>query len=679
VDNARVGYRSAIGHSVFALDRAQLRRWSALRRGVLVAATFAVGALAADAQTAALASVASLFVGLQDRTASPTFTARVMAVQSCLFAAVVLVAGLLSDQRLVPGLILAASAVIAGLAGEHDPTVSRMFGDVMPVAAFLGLSTVDDRAALQAAIAVLAAGLAQALATRLSVRLEGDITERRALAAALQAVAAHLDDALLRQRTDTGPTASERLLAAEEVLGASDLGKDRLAALRTLLADAELLRHEAGAVRLRRAHALPITDEAAVADALATAATALRAAAALLATPSVPKLGDRRASAAGRALERCEHAAAAATTAPGSDLTVQALSALTLRLARHARRVQDVAEERSSSRSRRVWNGWPPYLRHPSQRDLIAGSRLGAAAIMSLALAEALQVPHGAWVAATAVALLRPTGHAMTADAIARALGTLAAVALVIPLVGLTENSPLAQIAVVLLLAVATFAIAQANEGLYVMASAAQIVFTRAVVGDEPIAVAVARVEDVALGVAIAVAFLLLLPISHGRRLARDLADYAEATASWLGSVAGLDGARTIDPASQRQRVREARVHVQRSLELRTIEPWGGGLSPRTGAAVFLHLHEVARTVVAAERATEHGDSFAPGTRSRAEDVAAALRGTAATLRGHPPAAAPAAGRGLPSEGTGLIADLMADAAVEARSALTAAAGPLPH
>ena len=114
----------------------------------------------ADAEVAALASVASLFVGLQDRIAAPTSTTRVMAAQSCLFAGAVLIAGLFSDLWVVPAVVLASAAAIAGLVGEHDPVVSRMFGDVMPVSAFLGLSTVDDRAAIQAAAAVLLAGAA---------------------------------------------------------------------------------------------------------------------------------------------------------------------------------------------------------------------------------------------------------------------------------------------------------------------------------------------------------------------------------------------------------------------------------------------------------------------------------------------------------------------------------------
>jgi uncharacterized membrane protein YccC len=674
MQNAPVGYRSAIGHSVLAVDRAQLRRWSALRRGALVAATFAVGALVADVEVAALASVASLFVGLQDRTAAPTFTARVMAAQSCLFAGVVLVAGLLSDQWLVPAVILAAAATTAGLAGGHDPIVSRMFGDVMPVAAFLGLSTVDDRAAVQAAAAVLLAGLAQALATRLSVRLEGDLIERRVLAAALRAVADHLDDALLRQRTDTGRNASERLLAAAEVLHASDLGKRRRAVLLALLSDGELLREEAGAVRLRRAHGLSIPDEQAVAASLQRAATALRAIATLLATPALPKIGDRKATAARTALDRCGFEAAAVLEHPaGQDTTATALAALTARLVGDARALSTVAEERSKDRSRRVWSGWPEYLRQPSHRDLLAGGRLGAAAIASLGLAAALHVPHGAWVAATAVALLRQTGHALTTDAIARALGTFAAVALVIPLVALTQPSRLAELAVVLLLSTATFAIAQANEGLYVVSSAAQIAFTRAVVGEDPVAVAVARVEDVALGVAIAIAFLLLLPISYGRRLAQDLADYAEATASWLAAVAGLPDADPEERADRRRRVRLARVNVQRSLELRTIEPWGGGLSPRSGAAVFGHLHEVARTVVTAERAIEHGEWVDPRARSGAEQAAAALQNTAAALRGRPHSPPPRTAMATAGEGSDHVAGLMDEAVTEARAALIAA------
>ena len=668
-----MGYVGTLGRSVFALDLSKLRRWSALRRGVLVAATFAIGALVIDPEAGALASVASLFVGLQDRNASSSYTSRVMLVQSFLFAGVVLVGGVFSDVWVVPVIVLAGSAVVAGLAAEHDRAISRMFGDVMPVAAFLGLSTVENTEAMAWGLAVLLAGLAQALSARLSVRVEGDLIERRTVAAALTAVADHLDDALARQRSTTGRDAEERLLDCREALAASDESLVRIQALRAVLADAEVLRQEAGALRLRRAHGLPVVQEDEVAHALALASTALRASATILSTPPVAHLGDRKAHRAEAALSASDEAAARILALPRANPTAGALARETRRLSQDIQHVGSAGAGRSTVRSRRVGEGMGDYLRHPSRRDAVTGARLGLATVVSLAVAALLQVPHGAWVASTAVALLRPDRRALTADTLARALGTVAAAVLVLPLVLLTGGEPISSLLIVFLLSTATFVIAQANEGLYVLASAAQAVFTRAVVGEVPVDVAVARIEDVALGSAIALAFLLLLPITHGRRLARALAAYAETTATYAQAVGGqLAGRRPQGWSAMREEMRDARVQVQHGIDLRRIEPWGPGLSVERGSAAFAHLHEAARFTAAAERALRHGEPADADDAALAQQTARVLHATAETLRSRgkamnapfPAGEAPAAGD--------IVSVLLDDAAAQAQAALDA-------
>jgi uncharacterized membrane protein YccC len=220
---------------------------------------------------------------------------------------------------------------------------------------------------------------------------------------------------------------------------------------------------------------------------------------------------------------------------------------------------------------------------------------------------------------------------------------------------------------------VATFVIAQANEGLYVLASAAQVVFTRAAVGENPLDVAVARVEDVALGSVIAIAFLLLVPVSHGRRLARDLAAYADATATWIDAVAGLAaGGHPSGWKEMRRGVRDARVHVQQGLDLRTIEPWGPGLSTARGTAAFLHIHEVARSTAAVERALKHGEPAGPGAGDMARATSATLRATGSALRGGGAGPAPSAPVPTPSPECGVVVTLLASGAAHAAAALDA-------
>ena len=296
-DNRRVGYRRAIWRSVYSVDLTTMRRWSAVRRGILVPVTMVVGGLLTDPEIGTLAGMSALFVGLQERNASASYTSRVMIVQSFFFAAVVFVGGALKHLW-APPIVLALTAVAAGLAAYNDRAMSRMFGDVMPVAAFLGLSAVETRTAAVMALAVLFGGLAQALLARVSVPIEEDIMERRPVAAALVAVADHLDDALPRRSTSTGRAAEERIMSAVETLAVSDLAKERRRDLRSLVADAELLRQEAAAIRVRRALDLPVGPENQVGDALANASRALRSVAAALTSVRIPGRYDYAAEAA---------------------------------------------------------------------------------------------------------------------------------------------------------------------------------------------------------------------------------------------------------------------------------------------------------------------------------------------------------------------------------------------
>jgi uncharacterized membrane protein YccC len=673
-----VGYARTVGRSVFALDLTKLRHWSAVRRGVVVVATFGVVAVITTPEIGALASVSSLYVGLQDRNASSTYTSRVMLVQSVLFAGVVLVSGLFSTTALVPATVLTVTAVIAGLAAEHDKAISRMFGDVMPVAAFLGLSTVEPREALVSATAVLLAGLAQAASARLTVRVEGDIIERRMVAAALAAVADHLDDALCRQRTDTGAAAEDRLQAASAALSASDLVTSRRAALERLLADAEVLRQEAASIRLRTSRGLPMAGESEVTGAVGLASRTLRAAAVVLTAVHTPGLGNHKAEAAQRQVAACREVADAVIALPRNEFTARSLARQTRRVARDLRRVTRTEEARDRGLTRRVGEGMRGYLLHPRRRDAVTAGRLGAATLVSLALAAALQVPHGSWVAATAVALLRPDRRALTSDTIARSLATVVGSLMVIPVVYVVGDIPAADAIMVFLLSTATFVIAQANEGLYVLAGSVQTIFTRAAVGEDPVVTAVARVEDVALGAAIAILFLLLIPVSHGRRLARDLARYTDATADWIDAVAGLAaGQHPKGWKDMRNEVRQARVDVQQGLQLRVIEPWGPGLSATRAESAFTHVHEVARVAATTERALKHGETISAQSAELAQAAASELRATSDALRRRQDGAE-SMGRASTAEGDDPISILLQQAVFESRAARRVVVGAAP-
>lgn len=605
----------------------KLRRWSALRRGVLVLATYLVGSALVDPETGALACVASLFVGLQERNASASYTSRVMTVQSFFFAGVILVAGLLDRVWVAPVAILTLTAVAAGRAAYHDKAMSRMFGDVMPVAAFLGVSVVELGDVPVMTMAVLLGGLAQAVLARLSTRIEEDIMERRPVAAALVAVADHLDDALPRRRRTTGRAAEDRLAAAVSVLAASDLASARRHHLRRVLTDADLLRQEASAVRTRQALDLPVGDRSQVEAAMANASRALRSLATALTSVGVPGRFNAKAEAAIAELYPARLEAERLLAIPDVDPTARYLARRTVRLYRHVAALVAVAASRSKRRSRRVGEGMSQYLLHPTRRDRVVGWRLGAATVASFLVAIALDLPHGAWVASTTVALLRPDYRALTADTVARALGTAGAAALALPLVWATGNSEALDVVVVFLMSTLTFAVMAVNEGLYVMTSTLVAVFARATVGEDPLSAASVRVLDVVVGSLIAVGFLLLIPVTHGRRLARDLAAYCDATAAWLDGVARRAAGRKPKHVKERRRaMRDARVGVEHGIELRVVEPQGPGISAMRAEKVFSAVHTAARAAVAAERSLTHGEVADPSAVRLATDAASSLR-----------------------------------------------------
>ncbi|HEX6888513.1 MAG TPA: FUSC family protein [Candidatus Nanopelagicales bacterium] len=677
-----MGYVRTLWGSVAAMDRTKIRRWSAVRRGVLVPVTMVAGTVLVDAETGALAGMSALFVGLQERNASASYTSRVMGVQSVVFAGVVLVAGSLSQVQAIPVALLTLTAVAAGLVAFRDKAMSRMFGDVMPIAAFLGLSVVDPRESVVMSVAVLLGGLSQALLARLSVRFEGDLMERRPVAAALVAVADHLDDALARRLSTTGRAAEERLLTALGVLDASDLVADRRRNLRALLTDAELLRQEAAAIRMRRAIDMPVGVEDQIEGGLATASRALRTVAIALTSVGIPGRYDYTAEAALADLYPCRQEAEAVVRDRAADPTARAVSRRVLRLYRHTAALVEARADRSEDRARRVGEGLLGHLLHPGRRDLVVGLRLGAATLISFAVAFAFHLPHGAWVASTTVSLLRPDWRALTTDTVARSLGTAAAAALTLPLVWAAGGHASLEMLLILVLSTATYVIATVNEGLYVMTTAMVVLFSRSILGDDPLHAAASRVLDVAVGAAIAVVFLVLIPVSHGRRLAKDLAAYSEAAGAWLVAVAELaSGANPRREKALRREMREARVLVQHGIELRTIEPYGGGMSARHAEQLFSQVHEAARSAAAAERALKHGQATGPGSEVLALDAAAMLQLLALGLRGdplrHPPPNPPA----VPVEPEDIVMLLLHrtdDLAHAAVASLSATSTPTP-
>lgn len=646
-----MSYVRSVVRSVFATDWSKRRKWSAFRRGGVVLVALLAFSAVFNPDIGALASVAALYVGLQDRASDPPrYTVRVMLTQTALMAGVVLIAGVARDVW-VTSLILVGFAGLSGLTARRDKALGRMFNDIIAVLAFLGLSSVSHVYAAQAATAVLAAGLLQTALTRATIRFTSDLPERRPVASALTAVAVHLEDAQLRNLRRTGEAATAAIQSADSNLARSDLSHHRRRALRKLLGDAEGLREEAAALRARRAFDTAVITDDDVTDAIDVAVETLRSTALVLSSDWTPSVrGPSKSVQVSAQLPELAKRAAEVEARPDARGSATAIAHLAVRLVRHTHRLMKADDHRLIDKNPHVRDTFRANMWQPRLVDIRAGVRLALAAALGLLVAHLLDLSHGGWVAATTVALLRPAERALTSDTIARSVGTAVGAALVIPLVFATHGSPVANVIMVAVLAIATFMVTAANEGLYIIAITIETVFTRAVVGEDPMEVVVSRVGDVLLGCALAVVLLLVVPLRHGRRLRHEIAEYADATANWVESVGRLsNGEISVKKVRRRHRAMvSARATVQHSLDVRRVEPFGPGLSPWLAYHLYTSIHDASRACVAAEMTMRHGVPGSAAATASAQRIVTNLRFVATTLHGSasvpPPSNAPAAG-----------------------------------
>lgn len=634
-----MGYLRSVAHSVFATDWSKRRGWSALRRGTVVVISLMVFTSLFGADIGALASVAALYVGLQDRASDPPrYTVRIMLFQTLLLAGVVLWAGLVRTAWFT-SLLLVVLAGMSGLTARRDKAVSRVFADVIAVLAFLGLSSVSQRYALEAATAVLGGALLQTITTRAAAGLVTDLPERRPVANALRLVAKHLDDAEGRRLRGTGEAAAAAIRAADDSVGRTDLSHDRRRALRKLIGDAEILREEASSIRARQAFDTAAIADRDVSDAIEVASRTLQVAAGLLASDGTSAAATGRRVRLEAELSECDKAAAEIAGRPDARGSATAIATGARRVIRHVRGLNEASVKRKLKRSRHVRTELTEGVRTRRPRDVRAALRLAVAAAIGLGLADLLSLSHGGWVAATTVALLRPDHRALTSDTVARSVGTAVGAVLVIPLVFLTGDLPGADVILVGVLSVITYVVTSANEGLYIIAITIETVFTRAVVGEDPTAVAIDRVTDVLLGCAIAIVMLLLLPLRHGRRLRYELADYANASAAWISAVAAFGrGEATVKQVRRDHRAMvSARATVQHGLDVRKLEPLGPGMPPWLAHNVYTLIHDADRACGAADATLRHGIEAPPEVVAAAEQSSRNLRDLAAVLYGDNP------------------------------------------
>lgn len=621
-------YAHALERAALLADRRRLRRWSAIRRGVVVGVALLVATWLFGPLIGAVASVAALLVGLQDRNEPPRFTSKVMAVEGLVLGVSTFTVGFFSANQLVAAALLVLTAGLAGLTSTSNDVISRMFVDVIAVVAFLSLSEFTFTFAWHSAVAVAGAAWLQAVTTYASSRVVADRPERMPLAYAMLTVADRLHDIAARD-PDSSLMAEKALGNASRTLSNTNLVRKRRRRLRKILAATESIRVEATAMANR--DDIPATGGADpdLDAALDLAQETLRTGASLL------ELMPSRMEAQLSALDPLQARAERILDDPDDHrATVVSLADACLRIIHQIRELPGVELKREGSDPEKVTTDIWYNLTHPTKRDVELGARLMVATAVSLFAASFFSLGHGAWVAATSVALLRPVSIATTTNIVIRGAGTLIGALLSIGLVYVAgESSPLI-LALAVGLAVVSFAVTNVNEGLYVVALTMQTIFARATEGSEPIVVATDRAIDVLVGCLVALMISLLLPLRRGRDTADLLADYADATGRWIAGFGSTLSEENRAYRKRRMRMRETRVEALEAVDRRQLQPYGSGLSALRAHEIYEAVEQAGIGAATAFSAARHGHRATPSSEVAARESSKLLLSTARVLRG---------------------------------------------
>jgi uncharacterized membrane protein YccC len=202
-------------------------------------------------------------------------------------------------------------------------------------------------------------------------------------------------------------------------------------------------------------------------------------------------------------------------------------------------------------------------------------ARLAVALPLAEILARTLTDRRGYWIPLTIVIVLKPDFATTTSRGIARVAGTAVGVSLASLVADGLHPTGWVLVAVVSLLAYASYGTLSYNYGLYAVFNAAFVVLLIGAVDPQPLTIAVDRLVETGIGGAIAFLAFLLYPAWSGQRLGPVVARLLDAQAAYAGAVLDvLAGAG--DPAEVerlRSRARLARSNAETVLQRVDAEP----------------------------------------------------------------------------------------------------------
>ncbi|MEI6622585.1 MAG: FUSC family protein, partial [Actinomycetes bacterium] len=221
--------------------------------------------------------------------------------------------------------------------------------------------------------------------------------------------------------------------------------------------------------------------------------------------------------------------------------------------------------------AQKLWEGL-----HPGTVPVRHAIRLALAAVISSIAAIFVNDEHAAWIAITAVMVLRPDIPSTSVRTIGRIMGTLVGAAVVVALALAVGSDPTAVAAIAVVFALLTFAYQMANYAIFVFGVVGVIIMLSVVQSGDPLVVAEARVLDVLAGSVLAVLASWIVPIWTISTLPQKLADYSRLTGEWLGAFAtdldrGVLRSETNDRL--RRRARACVMTLRTSIARAEVEP----------------------------------------------------------------------------------------------------------
>lgn len=614
------GFAGRVARESFRADLSAMRTASAARRGLVVCATLITTYIVFGPVIAASTATSALLVGLLDKGRSPRATWQLMAAGTVFMAVATIASGLLAGSFVAMLGLMAALAFCAGFSYAIDPRLPQLFVfSALLVAGHLVAPMELDVSLVAATLTVIAGGLQTGLAW-ISAPVVGDLPERRVVAGALAAVGRLADTVARtpRQGATEALVASSALAEADSLIAKTDLATSHRRRYVELLADANTIRLEARGFAARRRLGIATAGDSSTEAAFAEAAKQLNEAATTLSAwmPPHPLRRDNHQPPIYDSLATATQPESSGESETVTQTALQVRAALS-DLPSHLNDVMMTPASRSRRHPEVSVRQRLEAAAHWRSRPVFQGARMALAAVVGMTVAELLHLPHGSWVAVTAIMLLRPDTGPTVPRVAMRAVGTVVAVAAVTGIAALTGSHSAVLIAVICVLSILMYAVIAVSYSAQVTALTTVVILLLSLAGSDPGELAATRLLDVLVGCVLAIVIAMLIPIWSRSKVPADIAEYAEALADWVQSVAamcasgslGSNAQFEVASATARDRAkvaRQCRQVAKASVTTSFLEPPSRSFSPGAHGIVLSWLTRCSESAVAAEALLRH-------------------------------------------------------------------------